>query len=182
MKRTLAALTAILLTFAFAMAEPAPAPALSSYFIRTEAPGQPWIAAGKQIAPEDITDFYYTVDASTDPPHYQRYRFYTEDGAYWFCHETREGGGWPQTEADITASGLMQLSEDEWNAFFTLIAGGEVRNREEDLNDGDSGPWTFMYWNGDQGTMQEYSFISYEARLNFEAFCEALAAQEQSSK
>ena len=35
---------------------------------------------GIDVPFEDISDFYYTYDASTAPPHYQRYRFYTEDG------------------------------------------------------------------------------------------------------
>lgn len=35
---------------------------------------------GNSIPFEGITDFYYTYDASTAPPHYQRYRFYVEDG------------------------------------------------------------------------------------------------------
>ena len=49
---------------------------------------------GIDIAFEDITDFFYTYDASTAPPHYQRYRFFAEDGKHYFYHETREGGGW----------------------------------------------------------------------------------------
>ena len=33
--------------------------------------------------------------------------FYVEEGKHFFYHETREGGGWPQTEEDITASGTI---------------------------------------------------------------------------
>ena len=147
-------------------------------FIKVEAPEDQRIIVGKSVALDEITDFYYTIDASYFPPHYQRYRFYMEDGAYWFFHETREGGGWPQTEEDITVSGVIQLTEAEWAAFFELIAGGEVRDREENLEDGDAGPWTYLYWKGDQGTCQEYTFASYGARLDFEAFCEELASRE----
>ena len=63
------------------------------------------LLVGTDVAKADITDFYYTVDASTYPPHYQRYRFYVEDGKKWFFHESRQGGGWPQTEEDTVASG-----------------------------------------------------------------------------
>ncbi|MBR6498719.1 MAG: hypothetical protein IKT23_03425, partial [Clostridia bacterium] len=62
------------------------------------------LLVGTDVAKADITDFYYTVDASTYPPHYQRYRFYVEDGKKWFFHESRQGGGWPQTEEDTVAS------------------------------------------------------------------------------
>ena len=69
---------------------------------------------GEEILFEEVTDFYYTVDASTFPPYYQRYRLYTEDGTHFFYHETREGGGWPQTEENITRSGTKELGEDQW--------------------------------------------------------------------
>ena len=68
---------------------------------------------GIDIAFEDITDFYYTYDASTASPHYQRYRLYSKDGKHYFEHETREGGGWPQTETDITCSGTIGLTEPQ---------------------------------------------------------------------
>ena len=35
---------------------------------------------GVDIAFQDIMDFYYTYDASTDPPVYQRYRVYADGG------------------------------------------------------------------------------------------------------
>ena len=44
---------------------------------------------GKDILSDDITDFYYTYDTSTYPPEFQRYRFYAEDGRYYFYHETK---------------------------------------------------------------------------------------------
>ena len=30
---------------------------------------------GANISMDEITEFYYTEDASTDPPHFQRFRF-----------------------------------------------------------------------------------------------------------
>ena len=78
--------------------------------------GQTERIVGADIADEDIADFYYTYSTSTDPPFYQRYRFYVEDGKKLFYHETREGGGWPQTEENITLSGTVELTEADWAA------------------------------------------------------------------
>ena len=41
--------------------------------------GGKMITVGKQIKKEDITDFYFTYDSSTDPPMFQRYRFFKEN-------------------------------------------------------------------------------------------------------
>ena len=122
---------------------------------------------------EGFTEFYYTYDASTDPPHYQRYRFYTENGACFLDHETREGGGWPQTEEDITKAGTVRLTEEERKAFFSLLEGGTIREPEPDDESGDAGPWTYLYRGRGQ---EEYVFPSYGARRAFEAFCEELSS------
>ncbi len=130
---------------------------------------------GKDISFEDIFDFYYTYDASTASPHYQRYRFYAEDGKRWFAHETREGGGWPQTEADITRSGTVKLTEGQWAAFCDLLSGGTARRREESLDDGDAGPWLFIYWHGGEAEGRAFSFEPAGNLLAFEEYCDALA-------
>lgn len=139
------------------------------------APAAPeaWIV-GADIAPEAITEFYYTYDASTDPPFYQRYRFYRDGGAVMLYHETREGGGWPQTEADITASGTVALTEEAVARLDALLAGGTVRRREESLGDGDPGPWLYLCWDGDEDDIQQFAFESWEKEKEFEAFCEEL--------
>ncbi|MBQ8954266.1 MAG: hypothetical protein IJ048_09130 [Clostridia bacterium] len=147
-------------------------------FFASLRPGKREWTVGTDIGFDDITEFYYTYDASTDPPHYQRYRFYRENGATLFYHETREGGGWPQTEADITVSGTVTLSEEQTLYFHACLEGGTVRGREESLDDGDAGPWTYLYWNGDQGSYQEFSFASWEKRIEFEDFCAALRDSE----
>ena len=133
------------------------------------------LTVGADVNETDITDFYYTVDASSYPPHYQRYRFYAEDGKKWFFHESRQGGGWPQTEENTVASGTVELTDEAWAEFVACVAGGTVKAREEHLEDGDSGPWTYLYWTGDEGNIQEYSFASYGKRLEFDALCEKLA-------
>ena len=137
-----------------------------------------WII-GTDVAFDHMTDFYYTYDASSYPPRYQRYRFFMENGETMFYHETREGGGWPQTEEDITVSGTMRLSEDEWEAFCSCIEGGSVREREESLDAGDAGPWMFLYWDGDQSIYQEFAFASWEKKADFEVLCETLRESMQ---
>ena len=129
---------------------------------------------GVDIEPEDVTEFYYTVSTSTFPPHYQRYRFYKEDGAYKFFHETREGEHFPLTEADATQTGTVELSGDQWSDLLVLLVGGRVIARQEHLEDGDSGPWLYLYWTGDKGDVQEFSFASAAERFGFEKFCESL--------
>ena len=129
---------------------------------------------GIDVPFEDITDFYYTYDASSFPPDYQRYRFYTEGGRHYFYHETREGGGWPQTEEDITCSGTVELTDEQWTAFCELLKDGAARKREESLNDGDAGPWLFIYWNGGEQEGREFYFEPWGTVLAFEEFCVGL--------
>ncbi len=123
------------------------------------------------LTADRIADFYYTYSTSTYPPFFQRYRFYTEDGKYYFYHETRKGGGWPQTEEDITMSGTLELSEDEWAVFFSYLDGGTVKESEDDLLDGDDGPWIYVYRGNGQ---EEYEFPFFQARLAFEAYCDEM--------
>ena len=133
---------------------------------------------GTDISPSDITDFYYTYDASTAPPHYQRYRFYVEDGRRLFYHETREGGGWPQTEEDITASGTLELTEEQWSIFCRLLDGGTADPREESLDSGDAGPWLYIYWGGGEAEGLEFRFASLEKGAAFETFCAELSGEQ----
>ena len=128
-------------------------------------------AGRKTIGLQDITEFYWTTASSSFPPDYQRYRFYTEGGAKYFYHETRAGERFPLTEEDITESGTRELSDAEWNEFYTLLCGGTVSNRSEDTSSGDNGPWLYLYWKNDNGTMQEYRFADYGAQQAFEQFC-----------
>ena len=132
---------------------------------------------GKDIRIDDITEFYWTYASSTFPPEYQRYYFHTEDGKYWFYHETREGERFPLQEEDITVSGTLELSEAEWNTFFAYLENGTVRAREENTDSGDAGPWTYLYWKNDKGDIQQFSFESYEKASSFEAFCKELKAK-----
>lgn len=132
---------------------------------------------GKDIAKEDILQFYFTYDSSTYPPEFQRYRFYTEGGKLLFYHEKREGDHWPLSESDATVTGTKELSETEWDEMFSLLCGGTVRAREEHLESGGRDPWLFLYWKGDRGKIQEYAFSSFAKQREFEAFCVALKGE-----
>ena len=126
------------------------------------------------LTADEIVDFYYTCSTSTYPPFFQRYRFYKKNGRYYFYHETREGGDWPQTEEEITVSGTLALTEDEWTVFFSYLDGGTVKEPEAEIVDGDDGPWMYVYRGKGQ---EEYEFPSYQARLAFEAFCEEMSGK-----
>ena len=131
---------------------------------------------GKNIAAGDITDFYFTRENINYNADYQRYRFYREDGKCFFFHETRERPDeyGPTTEDDRTAYGTAELTDGQWKAFFDHIAGGKVTKRSDSAESGDSGPWMYLYWSGDKGEIQEYSFASYADQGAFERFCEEL--------
>ena len=117
---------------------------------------------GGGIAFQDITDFYYTVDSSAYPPQFQRYRIYAEGGQRFFHHETREGDHWPLTEDDITVSGTVALTSEQWDALCDLLRGGTAQRREETLIDGDDGPWVFIYWNGGEKEGRAFTFESLQ--------------------
>ena len=136
---------------------------------------------GTDIKLEDIRDFYYTIDASTYPPRFQRFRFFVEEGKHMFYHEKREGNHWPLRESDKTDYGTLELNDDEWASFFDYLKEGTVRAREEEVVDGDSGPWMYLYWKNDKDKYQEFSFESYGRRLEFADFCEALKKNERTS-
>ena len=126
---------------------------------------------GKNIKTGDVKEFYYTYDASINPPKYQRYRFYAEGGKYFFYHEKREGDHWPLTETDATVKGTVELTETQWADFFALITGGTVVKRTEHLESGNAGPWLYLYWSKDRGKIQEFSFATPEDRAAFRQFC-----------
>ena len=130
----------------------------------------------KDISTGDFTEFYYTVSSSTYPPEFQRYHFYLEDGEVYFYHETREGDHWPLTEADVTVSGTLKLSDEQKAAFFASLEGGTVRARDERNESGGSGPWFYLYWKGDKAKYQEFSFADYGAESKFLELCLELKA------
>lgn len=144
----------------------------SSQKTQKPAPSKAELIVGEDILIEDITEFYYTEDSSAFPPYYQRYRFYTEKGKYYFYHETREGEEWPLTEKHIAVKGTIKLSEDEWDEFFDFLKDGTVKRRGENIDSGGSGPWLYLYWDNDGGEYREFTFSSREKLDAFEEYCE----------
>ena len=129
---------------------------------------------GKKVTKDKFKDFYYTYATTVNPPEFQRYRFYMENGKAFFYHEKREGNNVFLTEEDITVSGTKELSNEEWETFWNLIDGGSVSKRKENTDSGSSGPWLYLYWDGDKDVCQEFSFKEYGTVYEFEAFCEEL--------
>ena len=133
---------------------------------------------GTDILLSDVTEFYYTTAASTNPASRQQYRFYMEGEQWWFFHETRQGSHWPLTEADTVIScGAKELSQQEYEQFTACISGGRVTKREENADSGGKGPWLYIYWKGDKGKYQQFSFAEYSAQTAFEDLCEKLKAE-----
>ncbi len=126
----------------------------------------------------DIAEFSYTYDWSGYDPLYQRYRFSAADGGYLFEHETRKAEGtygWA-AEADVTASGTVFLSVYEWDEFLYYLKGGSAAEPDEELTDGDSGPWMYLvYRAGEESVRREFHFADAERRAEFEEFCRSLA-------
>ncbi len=137
-------------------------------------PGDGVCVVGRDIEQEDITEFYFTISTSTCPAFYQRYRFYTENGKYFMFHETRKGEEWPLTEKYITKIGTVELTDAQWNEFYEYLKDGKVTARSENLEDGASGPWMYLYWPGDGGDYQEFALAQPGMKLSFEDFCESL--------
>ena len=143
-------------------------------------PGEGPFTVGEEIAEADIYDFYFTRENINFNAFFQRYRFtLTEDGRRVFFHERREkkGGYGPATEEDVKKSGVSDLTDEEWKKFTDLIGGGTVTMREV-TDEGSSGPWMFLYWNGDGSLWQEFRFRSYDVQAEFEAFCEKLSKRK----
>lgn len=126
---------------------------------------------GKSIREADFKEFYYTHSSTVNPPEFQRYRIYVENGRKLFYHEKREGDTVFLTEADITESGETELTDEEWATFWSCIVGGTVENRKERVTAGGPGPWLYLYWDGDRDRCQEFTFADREKQAEFEEFC-----------
>ena len=132
----------------------------------------------KDLRLEEVVDFYYTYNCVGYNAKYQRYRFYIEDGKYMFFYETRgteDDYGW-NTEDDIITSGTVELTAEDWTTFLGFLENGSVREPEESLEDGDAGPWMFIYYPGEGDPVRmEYLFATPGDRTAFEEYCAALA-------
>ena len=138
---------------------------------------------GEDINDDVINEFYYTIENINLDAYYLRYKFYVEDGKHIFFFEERERPGdyGPTTEEDKIAGTKFELTDKEWEEFFKTITGGTVQKRDDDPEDGGKGPWTYLYWTGDEDKYQEYSFISASNRKEFEELCESLVKKSGTS-
>ena len=128
---------------------------------------------GRDIAFDSILDFYWTLNPPFAISEYQRYRLYKEEGKHFLYHETREGS-WPQGEEDITEKGTLELQEEAWEAFCDLLSGGTALVRQEHLEDGDPGPWMYVYFEGGEKDGREFTFATPEKQAAFEQLCESI--------
>ncbi len=140
--------------------------------------GKKEYVVGNDIKKEEINDFYWTVSTSTFPPHFQRYRFYVDDGKPYFYHETRDGDHFPLYEEDVIVSGTRELPAEEFDKFIESVSGGTVKAREESTETGDSGPWTYLYWENDKDNIQQFSFANRSKEIAFEELCAELLASD----
>lgn len=132
---------------------------------------------GKTIKEDAFREFYYTYSTTVNPPEFQRYRIYTENSKRMFYHEKREGNTVFLTEEDITVSGEVELTPEEWERFWSFISGGTVKARKERVTAGGPGPWLYLYWNGDKDKYQEFTFADSEKKTEFEEFCMELKSR-----
>ena len=70
----------------------------------------------------------------------------------------------------------VELTEEHWSAFCKCIEGGKVTKRTDSIDSGDSGPWLFIYWEGDKGRNQVFSFRDLDAQYDFRKWCEEMMA------
>ena len=133
---------------------------------------------GNDISLNSITDFYYTHSTSTNPPTYHRYRFYVDEGTYKFYHEKREGDAWPLTESYITQSGTIDLTNEQWNEFLNYLNNGIVNKRNPKLETESTILSLYIYWNGDKGKYQVFSFESLNEKNAFLEYCENLISSQ----
>ncbi|MBQ1552186.1 MAG: hypothetical protein IIZ66_01460 [Clostridia bacterium] len=128
---------------------------------------------GEGVAYGDITEFYSTYYNINYGALYVRYRFYAEDGKLFLEYEKRErpDGYGPLTEDDRTEFFTRELTDAERDAFFGLLKGGTVAEREDGAESGDSGPWYYLYRSGDREKYREFTFESAEKEREFSGFC-----------
>ena len=65
----------------------------------------------------------------------------------------------------------IELTDEQWKQVFELFSGGKVREKEESVESGGSGPWLYLYWRNDKGRYIEFEFESVEKKLAFEQLC-----------
>ena len=133
-------------------------------------PGNGPKIVGTDVKIDDITEFYFTYDSSTNPPQFQRYRFSVKNGAYQFYHEKREGNHWPLREKDITVSGTKELSLEEWKTFFDYLKDGKWKRGKSILNPAEGGPGCFYTGKGTSPKSRSFPLQIMENRFPLKSF------------
>ena len=83
--------------------------------------------------------------------------------------------GAPSLENEIVRFGEFELTDAEWEKFAAFLIKGTARDRKENTDSGDSGPWLYLYRENYDPQGQEFYFDSYGTLKEFERFCEGLA-------
>ncbi len=113
---------------------------------------------GENISEKEITEFYYTIASSTNPPEYLRYHILFDKQATIY-KEVREGNHWPLTDKDIVFAETVELRPEEKEMFYHLLKGGIVRSRKEEVvTDGSKKPFLYLYWENDRDYYQVFEF------------------------
>ncbi|MDO5438617.1 MAG: hypothetical protein Q4F09_01085 [Erysipelotrichaceae bacterium] len=131
----------------------------------------------EKVTMDGFREFYYTFSNINYNAEYQRYHFYVKDGKRMFFHDHRqvvEDYG-PAEEKDRTRFGEFELTDAEWEKFAAFLIKGTARDRKENTDSGDSGPWLYLYRENYDPQGQEFYFDSYGTLKDFERFCEGLA-------
>ena len=128
-----------------------------------------WV--GKQIPFRDVTAFVYTRASSTNPPEHTRWHLMLQNGTPVLMYEQRTGNHWPLTGEDISASSTVTLTQTQWQTLLHCLQGGQVIRRTENPETGDSGPFMYLYWQGDRDSIRQFTFASHEREQQFLTLC-----------
>ena len=136
--------------------------------------------SGNSVA-DGIYEFYYTYENINYNASYLRYLIYIEDKVPYLYFEKRERPNdyGPTAEEDITAQGTVRLNEEQWSTFSTFIEEGTYGPKKDNALSGDSGPWTYIYFQKSPKKQLEFEFASWERLLEFESFCAEIAGLEE---
>lgn len=140
--------------------------------------------AGRDFGSEDLNEFHYTYCFTGYPPEYLKYKLYTEDGRHMFYYEWRDESTFSfSLEGPPTAGCTEELTDEQWQEFWSCLEGGTVKSRSENNADGgDGGPEFYLYWNGDKGDIQEFSFATAARREKFEELSRNLAPAQDAQE
>lgn len=147
-------------------------------FLGISAHNNKTLVVGKTLDVSEISEFYLTRSATTNPPYFQRYVFRDVEGKKELYHEKREGDKVFLGPEDATVTGTIPMTDEEWNEFLSLIEGGTVSVPEEDYGTGGSRPYMTLYRKNqaENDNVREFSGRESGLALEIEALAERLVA------